>query len=283
MASSYFSDTVVIVTGAASGIGRELALQAAGRGASVIAADINPTGLEEVRLLIEQQRGTVSTYTLDVTNKEAIQQFAGQVIPILNGRKLILINNAGAGLLSGTFGQTDLDDIEWLFTVNFWGAVRLTKAFYPYFLSQNEGHIVNISSVFGLGGFPHQSAYSPTKFALRGFTETIRVELMGTGIVTTSVHPGGINTNIARNSRVTDGMATSHKQAVDEFALVARTQPQDAARQLLTAIEKKKQRLLIGADARLLDLLVRLFPVGYSWLIKRQTDKFSTLHTRKTK
>ncbi|MFD2936585.1 SDR family NAD(P)-dependent oxidoreductase [Spirosoma flavum] len=273
MGSSYFSNSVVIVTGAASGIGRELALQTADRGASIIAADIESRGLEETRQLVEQQRGIIQSYVLDIANKEAIQQFAGQVMPTLKGRKLILINNAGAALLSGTFDQTDLEDMEWLFTINFWGAVRLTKAFYPYFLTHNKGHIVNVSSVFGLAGFPHQSAYSPAKFALRGFTETIRCELIGTGVITTCVHPGGIKTNIAKNSRVASNMTSAHLQAIEQFDQVAKTLPQEAARQLIRAIEKKKQRVLIGADAQLLDLLVRLFPVGYSRIIKKQTDK----------
>ena len=278
MTNSYVSNSVVIITGAASGIGRELAIQAAQQGASVIATDVNEDGLLETRQHVVQQE-RIQTYLLDVASPEAIKQFADQIIPTLAGRNLVLINNAGVGLLSGSFDQTEVADMEWLFAINFWGAVRLTKAFYPYFLNQQKGHIVNISSVFGLIGFPHQSAYSPAKFALRGFTETLRIELMGTGVRTTSVHPGGINTSIAKNSRVMSHMTSTHSQAIDQFAQVARTQPREAARQILRAVERKKQRLLIGSDARLLDLLVRLLPVGYSRLIKQRTDKaFATLN-----
>lgn len=280
MATPYWSDSVVIVTGAASGIGRELALQAAAQNASVIAADIDPVGLEATRQQGERLGGDTQTFVFDVADKAAVQQFAERVIPTLRGRRLILINNAGVALLSHTFEQTDPEDMEWLFSINFWGAVRLTKAFYPYFLAQNKGHIVNLSSVFGLAGFPHQSAYSAAKFALRGFTETLRIELMGTGVGTTCVHPGGIKTSIAQNARVAGGMGEVQAQAVDQFDQLARTSPAEAARQILRAVERKKHRLLIGPDARLLDLLVRLFPVGYSRLIKRQTDRVFSAFTR---
>lgn len=268
-----FASAVFIITGAASGIGRELAIQAARQGALVIAADIDANGLAETLRHAESVLGTIQTCILDVASYEAIAQFAKEVTPTLQNRYLVLINNAGVGLLSGSFDQTEVSDMEWLFTINFWGAVRLTKAFYPYFLDQQRGHIVNLSSVFGLMGFPHQSAYSPAKFALRGFTETLRIELMDTDVRTTCVHPGGINTNIARNLRVAHNLLSTHPEAIDQFAQVARTQPQEAARQILRAIYTKKQRLLIGADARLIDVLVRLFPVAYSRLIKRRTDK----------
>lgn len=270
---SYFSNTVVIVTGAASGIGRQLALQAAGKGAFVIATDIDESGLEATQNRGTDRGLTMDSYLLDVGDHNAIQDFADTYLPQLADRKLILINNAGVALFSGYFQDTEIKDMEWLININFWGPVRLTKAFYPYFLARNEGHIVNISSVFGLAGVAAQTAYSSSKFAIRGFTETLRMELMATGISTTTVHPGGIKTNISKNARVKGRIAPFHQKSIEQFEKVAKTTPEAAARKILGAIEKKKKRLLIGADARLIDWVIRLFPVTYTWLMKKEIDR----------
>jgi butyryl-CoA dehydrogenase len=154
----------------------------------------------------------------------------------------------------------------------------LTKAFYPYLLQQNEGHIVNLSSVFGLVGVENQSAYCTAKFGLRGFTETLRMELRGTGICTTTVHPGGIKTNIVRNARFNPLLSTpeTHEESITVFDKQARTTAASAARQILDAVEKKKQRLVIGADGVVLDSLARFFPVGYTRIIKHQIKKTFT-------
>lgn len=268
MPNDYFSSTVVIITGAASGIGRELALQAASRGASVLACDINESGLKTT-VKLAKDGSNLEYRILDVGNQTAVADFAESVIPSLNGKKLVLVNNAGVALLSGHFATTDLEDMEWLFNINFWGTVRMTKAFLPYFLEQNAGHIVNISSLFGLGGFSNQSAYSPSKFAVRGFTEVLRMELIETGIVMTSVHPGGIKTDIVKNARINDEMGAGKDQLARRFEQLARTGPAEAARQVLRAVEKSKERLLIGSDARSMDWLIRLFPVLYSKIIKK--------------
>jgi butyryl-CoA dehydrogenase len=279
-----FTNSAVIVTGAASGIGRQLALQAAVRGAAVLATDIQAAGLEETRETGRRQGLEMETALLDVGDPEAIRQFARRVLPWLGGRKLILINNAGVGLFTGDFGHTELDDFAWLLDINLWGVVRLTKAFYPYFLKRNEGHIVNLSSVFGLGGFTNQSAYCTSKFAVRGFTETLRMELAGTGICTTCVHPGGVKTNIVRHSLPRGAVATEamHRESIASFEQSARTTPEKAARLILNAVEKKKERLLIGSDAKALDLITRLFPVWYSRILKKQVERtFSNPFTRK--
>jgi butyryl-CoA dehydrogenase len=266
---NYFENSLVIITGAASGIGQQLAIQASRTGAAVIATDINSSGLEQTR----EAGNDIRIQLLDVADKEAIENFANGLIPTLNGKKLVLINNAGVALLSGSFHETTLEDIEWLFNINFWGVIRMTKAFYPYFISRNEGHIVNISSVFGLGGFSHQSAYSPSKFAVRGFTETLRMELIGTGICTSTVHPGGINTAITSNAKARGRFAAHQHHSVREFAKVAGTSPEKAAQIILSGIAKKKQRILIGNDARMIDIATRLFPVAYSSMAAKRSKK----------
>lgn len=285
MPTSGFANSVVIVTGAASGIGRQLALQAAARGAAVIATDINSSGLEETREIGLQQVLHIETHALDVADKAAIRRFAERIIPQLAGRRLILINNAGVGLFSGSFQHTELADFEWLLNINLLGTIYMTKAFYPYFLEMNEGHIVNLSSVFGLAGAANQSAYCTSKFAVRGFTETLRMELMGTGIRTTAVHPGGIKTNIVKASLPKGAVATEamHRQSIASFEKAARTSAEEAARQILDAVEKKKQRLVIGPDGKTIDRITRLFPVFYTKILKRQIEKAFTNPYRELK
>ena len=275
MYPSQLNECALIVTGAASGIGRQVALQAAKLGAAVIAADINTTALEETKQMGLQQGLQMETHTLDVADKQAICDFAADIVPRLHNRKLVLINNAGVGLFSGDFHHTNLDDFEWLMNINLWGVIRLTKAFYPYFIEQNQGHIVNVSSVFGLGGFANQTAYCTAKFGVRGFTEALRMELSGTGIHTTSVHPGGIKTNIMRaakprGTQVTEAM---HNKSTETFEKIAMTTPEKAALLILDAVEKKKFRLVIGKDGRLIDVITRLLPVGYTKIFKRKMEQ----------
>lgn len=278
MSSSSFLNAVVIVTGAASGIGRELALQAAARGAVVVATDINFAGLSEMRETAWQQGAAMVIHELDVADREAVFLFARTVIPRIAGHKLILINNAGIGLFSGSFHHTALEDFEALLQINLWGTIYMTKAFYPYLLERNEGHIVNLSSVFGLGGVANQSAYCTSKFAVRGFTETLRMELQGTGVSTTSVHPGGIKTNIVRAALPRGPVATEamHRKSIASFERAARTTPEEAAKLILNAVEKKKQRLVIGSDGKAMDLMTRLFPVSYTSILKKEMERVFT-------
>ena len=272
-----FQNAVVLITGAGSGIGRQLTMQAAAEGADVIATDVSEAGLAETKALTT---GSVTTARLDVADPNAIKAFAAETIPTLAGRKLILVNNAGVGLGSGPFSSTDLDDFAWLLSINLWGVIRMTKAFLPYMEAQKSGHIVNISSVFGLAGVMHQSAYCTAKFGVRGFSDVLRMELLDTPIKVTCVHPGGIKTNIATSGRigrggfVTDAM---HKRGAASFEKAARTTPEQAARVIWNGVRKNKARVLIGADARLFEWLTRLFPTGYVRLLKRQIEKtFST-------
>jgi butyryl-CoA dehydrogenase len=267
-------NTITIVTGAASGIGQQVAIQAAQLGSTVWATDVNPEGLAETKRSIEQAGGQVEAVNLDVSKPDEILSFAGRVIPTLGGKKLVLVNNAGVALGSGTFGETTLDDFEWLLSINLWGVVRMTKAFLPYMLEHNAGHIANVSSVFGLAGVMHQSAYCTAKFGVRGFTECLRMELMGTKVGTTVIHPGGIKTNIARNARrggkVTESM---HQQSAQLFDQTVPTTAAEAARQILDCVVKNKPRLVIGKDGRMVDWLTRLLPVGYTKIFKKDYEK----------
>ncbi len=274
---SIFQDTVVIITGAGSGIGRQLAIQAVAKGATVIATDINEGGLAETRT---GSSGDMTLLRLDVSDADAIKTFADQIIPTLNNRRLILINNAGVALGSGPFSDTDLGDFEWLLTINLWGVIRMTKAFLPYLQSQDRagrqaGHIVNMSSVFGLAGVMNQSAYSTAKFGVRGFTDVLRMELLDTRIGVTCVHPGGIKTNIAinarvgKNSQVTDALL---EKSASSFEKMARTTPEEAARQIWHGVEKNKARILIGSDARMIERITRLFPTAYVKMMRKQIE-----------
>jgi NAD(P)-dependent dehydrogenase (short-subunit alcohol dehydrogenase family) len=269
----YYRDAVVIITGAASGMGRELTLQAAARGASVMALDKDAEGLAKTAQRAAAAKRPIGTETIDLTDGNAIDVFAQATLPTLQGRRLILINNAGTALLSGNFDDTSVEDMQWLFEVNYWAPVRMCKAFYPYFREQNRGHIVNISSVFGLGGFPRQSAYSPSKFALRGLTEVLRIELLGTQVRTTVVHPGGIDTNIVRNARTSPKMTPAREVVVADFTRNARTKPRRAARLILNALPRNQQRLRVGGDAYLIDFIIRLLPVSYSRIFGEQAEK----------
>lgn len=270
---NHLENHVIIVTGAASGIGQQIAIQAAARGGYVIATDINASGLAETQKMAYGK--SMETQLLDVSKPEAILAFAEKTIPTLQGRPLVLINNAGVALDSGNFDTTSLTDFEWLLSINLWGVVRMTKAFLPYFLETNQGHIVNISSVFGLAGIMGQSAYCTAKFGVRGFTETLRMELYNTKIATTVVHPGGIKTNIAHNARPGGAIdeQTHQKNAELFIAELTITTAAEAARQILEAVRLKKAKLVIGKDGRQIDFFTRLLPVGYTKIFLKQLTK----------
>jgi NAD(P)-dependent dehydrogenase (short-subunit alcohol dehydrogenase family) len=270
---THLQNHVVVVTGAASGIGQQVAIQAAERGGYVIATDVNISGLAETQKAIPHNQ--IETHVLDVSKADEIIAFADKITPILNNRPLVLVNNAGVALDCGPFADTSLEDFEWLLSINLWGVIRMTKAFLPYLLEQNAGHIVNISSVFGLAGFAKQSAYCTAKFGVRGFTETLRMELFDTNIKTTCVHPGGINTNIARAARVGGQItAADHDKNSRIFnEKLTPTSPTEAARQILEAVRNQKAKLVIGNDGKLINLITRLFPVGYTKIFKKQIEK----------
>lgn len=266
-----FRSKVAAITGAGSGIGRATALALASEGCHLAISDINEKGLNETAELLSGCGIQVTTHLLDVADKEAVHQFADDVVAA-HGKVNIIMNNAGVGLGETVEGM-EYENFEWLMNINFWGVVYGTKAFLPYLRAAEDGHIINISSVFGLIGVPTQSAYNAAKFAVRGFTESLREELMidGGNVSASCVHPGGIKTNIARSSRTGDmGTLTpsSHDAASDNFDKLAKTSPEAAAKIILDGVRKNRRRILIGADAVIIDGMQRLLPTSYQKILE---------------
>ncbi len=252
----------VFITGAGSGIGRALALAFAKLQAEVIICDIKPYTLAETQAMIAQIGGKSSAYLLDVSDKNAFFSLAKRVIATHQGIDIV-INNAGVALAAALTEDTKLPDFEWIMGINFWGVVYGTQAFLPHLHTRPEAWIVNISSVFGLAGIAKQSPYCAAKFAVRGFTESLRMELLGTNITPIVVHPGGIDTNIVRESRGEDA-AEIARVAANFAKHSAKTSADEAAKVIIKGILRKKRRILIGADAWVMDRFVRFFPVFYS-------------------
>jgi short-subunit dehydrogenase len=262
-------NSVAVITGAASGIGRALAIRLAQENIAGLAiSDVNENGLNETFEAIEKLGVKVSKHIVNVADKAEMQKFAADVLAAHN-RVTHLVNNAGVGLL-GTFEQISLEDFEWLMSINFWGVVYGTRFFMPVLKEQEKAHIVNISSVFGLVAPPEQTAYAASKFAVRGFTEALRHELEDSNIRVSSVHPGGIKTNIARNSRIGAETPADYKaQGVKFFDKVAQTTPEQAAETILRGIKSENPRILIGKDAHAINYAARLFPKRYLKVIER--------------
>jgi short-subunit dehydrogenase len=267
-----FDGSAAAITGAASGIGRALALELAARGCDLALADLDSAGLESVAkeiALAHPRRVTIRT--VDVADPGQIQDFALAAIadfPSLN----LLFNNAGVALL-GQFDEFDQAQMAWLMDINFWGVVRGTRAFLAHLRSRPQAHIINISSIFGIIAPAGQSAYAASKFAVRGFSEALRHELaVNKSTVRLSVvHPGGVKTNIARKARTGTQLreGVSMNEVGDRFERMARTTPSAAAQRIIRGIERNEPRILIGGDARILDVLQRLKPATYWALLSR--------------
>lgn len=265
---SFYSNSIFIITGAGSGMGKAMTEQCLNKGATVFALDIR----EELLLTLKEQFPSKPLHTrvLDVADATAIASFAENTIPLLENKTLVLINNAGVALATGRFIDTPLSDFEWLLNINLWGVIRMTKAFLPYMLKTQKGRIVNLSSVFGLAGVANQSAYSTSKFGVRGFSDVLRMELHDTPIKVTTVHPGGVKTNITRFSKMGGTVFTSKmmEETISRFDEIAKTSPEKAAGFILKAAEKGQARLIIGADGRLFEWITRLFPTAYIGILK---------------
>ncbi|WP_430462202.1 SDR family NAD(P)-dependent oxidoreductase [Thalassolituus sp. LLYu03] len=269
-----FKEKVVVITGAGSGIGRALAQQLSREDAHLALSDINLAGLEQTRATLTGD-GKVTLATLNVADRDAFRRYAQMVIADF-GQVDAVINNAGVAL-SETVANMTYDDMEWIVNINFWGVVYGTKEFLPHLLTRPQAAIVNVSSIFGIIALPTQAAYNATKFAVRGFTESLRQELKDTPVFVTTVHPGGIKTNIVRNGRMKTSMTGPKdlaQQAAD-FEKMARTTPEQAAGIIIDGIRAGRRRILIGSDARLMDRLQRLLPIRYSdvfgWILRRMS------------
>jgi NADP-dependent 3-hydroxy acid dehydrogenase YdfG len=262
----------VVITGAASGIGRALAIRLSGTGSPVAIADIDEAGLKETeRSLRASDSQSSMVRVLDVRDAADQRCFAAEVKEWLDGSLAAVFNNAGVAVASSVL-DADPGDDEWLRQINFDGVVNGTRAFLPLLVEQDYGVIVNTSSVFGLVGMPYQSAYCASKFAVRGFTDALRQELRGTGVSAVTVHPGGVKTNIARNARVRkdpEGRGRSQEQMAAEFEAILMTTPDKAAEIIVRGVERGKARILVGPDAYVFDALARAMPTHYYDVMSR--------------
>ncbi|HYM04202.1 MAG TPA: SDR family oxidoreductase [Stellaceae bacterium] len=264
----HLAGKVAVVTGAASGIGRSLALRLARERCALALADIDGGRLAETAAAARKEGVVVSTHGVDVADRDAMTAFRDAVVKE-HGRAELLVNNAGVALI-GSVGQVELADIDWLMGINFWGVLHGVKLFLPLLQQQPEAHIVNLSSIFGVIAPPGQAAYCASKFAVRGFTEALRHELAGSPVKVSTVHPGGIRTPIAANARAAQSIGNAERsELVAHFDKIARTSPERAAERIVQGILRDEKRILIGADARFLDRVQRLFPVGYWQVLGR--------------
>ncbi len=266
------SGKVVAITGAASGMGRSLALECVRRGSDLALVDVDVAGLAETEARARAARAgaRVDAMRLDVADRTALYAWAARVKDQLGGADVI-VNNAGVSLSASVEKMRD-EDFEWLFDINFWGVVNGCRAFLPQLRTKSDAHVVNLSSVFGLIGVPTQSAYCAAKFAVRGFTESLRQELAGTPIHVSCVHPGGIKTDIVKRGRhyedALGGPVETHEVAAD-FERTARTTADEAARVIVRGILRDEPRILIGADAVAIDAMARLAPRRYDSIVRR--------------
>jgi len=269
-----FQQKVAVITGAASGIGKQLGIQLAAEGATVALADIHEERLQETAGLIRQAGGNASAHLVDVSKKEQVQELADEVLR-QHGQVDIVVNNAGVALGQISIEEVTYDEMEWLLGINLWGVVYGTKTFLPHLKSRPDAALVNISSVFGVAAVPLQAPYVISKFGIRGFTEALRGELLEQkNLHVMVVHPGGIKTNIARDARQRDlgGETLQHFNA--RFEKNARTTAEEAARQIIKGIRQRKHRVLIGSDAKWMDRAVRVFPSKAVGVFAKMAKRF---------
>lgn len=265
-----FENKIAVITGAGSGIGKSLALRLAGEGAKVAIADIDEDALSQTGREIREQGGEVWVGCFDVANRGAVHEFAETVLKQYGSVDLV-INNAGMVMESLGIEELEYDDFERVMNVNLWGVVNGSKAFIPHLLKQSEASLVNVSSVYGLTAKALQTAYSTSKFAVRGFSEAIRQELRDTSVTVTVVFPGGVKTNLVRNTHLSgEGQdRTSLDQLSEQLEKVVRTTAAEAADVIIEGIKNKATRVLIGEDARFFDMVARRNPGNYGVILEQ--------------
>jgi NAD(P)-dependent dehydrogenase (short-subunit alcohol dehydrogenase family) len=265
-AKPFLAGRTCVITGAGSGIGRALAQRMSGMGCPVAICDWNEEGLDETATSL---KGPVLARKLDVSDRLATMAFASEVREWAPEKFGMFVNNAGV-TVSQLAAEAAAEDDEWVLNVNFWGVVNGTRAYLPLLLEQGDGAIVNVSSIFGLMGFPAQSMYCASKAAVRGYTESLRHELRDSDIRVCTVHPGGIKTNIVRNARFhkDDVGRTDREELEKEFDKITLTSPAKAAKTIQQGVDRGNPRILIGPDAVATSVLTRAFPVRYFDLIK---------------
>ncbi len=268
-----FRDRVAVITGAASGIGRSLALELARRGARLALADVSADALAAVASEAGGVGPRLSTHVVDVSDAGAMEALPGAVVAVHGGVNL-LVNNAGVSV-TGTLDEQSLEDMRWIVGVNFWGVVHGCKFFLPHLRrAAGDAHIVNLSSMFGLIGLPTQSSYCATKFAVRGFSEALYAELRDAGVGVTVAHPGGVRTNIVRSSRTAD--AAAKERMIARFEKMA-MEPDEAARKILRAVERDRLRVVICREAVAADWAKRLLPAGIHRAVVLGYRRFGSL------
>jgi len=265
----FLEEGVAVITGAGSGMGRCLAQQLAARGSALALADVSEKGLGETAVLLGRTMGKVSRHIVNVAEEAQVKRFAEEVAAE-HGRATALFNNAGVALL-GYLEEISLQDFRWLMDINFWGVVYGVTYFLPMLKKEKRAHIVNTSSLLGFFGASGQGAYCASKFAVRGYTESLHHELLGTNVGVTCVHPGFVRTAIAEQAKVGQRAgANLHQESLTRFEKVARTDAPTAAAKILRCVEQNKPRVLIGPDAYFVDIWQRLKPATYWNLIAKQ-------------
>lgn len=267
--ASHFKGRTAVITGAGSGIGRALAVQLARHGARLALSDVSEAGLAET--LRQCEGGQARGYRVDVSRRDEVFRHADEVKRDFGGAHFVF-NNAGVTLVS-TIAHSTMEEIDWQLGVNLWGVIHGTKAFLPMMLAQRDGHVVNISSVFGMAGIYAQGPYNISKFGVRGLTECLWWELEGTGVKATTVHPGGIRTGIGHTARMGAHAGEDEQRLLPLMDKLLITPPEQCARAILDGVARGKRRIVTGHKARLIDVITRLLPTSYQALIRRDIEK----------
>ncbi len=283
-----FKNKVAAITGAASGMGRTLAVELARRGCHLALSDVNEAELVKTAELASKHGVKVTVKKVNVANRDEVFAWADEAARD-HGKVNLVFNNAGVALTATAEG-VKIQDFEWIMGINFWGVVHGTQAFLPLLKASGDGHIINTSSLFGLMAVPPQGTYNASKFAVRGYTEALRMELEmeGCGVSATCVHPGGIATNIAMAGKVdpvmeklTGASVEQHKRRANK--LINNTMAESAALRILAAVERNDRRVLVGNDAKFLDKLVRVLGSAYQGVIVRQMRKMNAKSGQRAK